>query len=90
MQESEKTTIFEKLHTTIDRIINIKHEKFNFSKIFKRFKINVNLGLQTDSDDYYWITLAFNNGIYKLEPNKLSNYDLELIATPDDLYLGWS
>ena len=45
----------------------------------------MNLGLQVEEDFCLWVNLIAENGKYNLERGKLDKYDLELIATPEDL-----
>ncbi len=47
------------------------------------------MGLQTEENFYLWVNLTAENGKYALGKGKLEEYDLEIMATPEDL-MGFS
>jgi len=53
------------------------------------FQARLNLGLQVEQDFYLWINLTAEKGKYTLGKGKLVEYDLEIMATPEDL-MGFS
>jgi len=80
MEDSEKENLFITFKGVIESIIN---------KTLDNFQAKLNMGLHTEEDFYLWVNLIAENGKYALGKGKLEEYDLEIIATPEDL-MGFS
>jgi hypothetical protein len=50
------------------------------------FKARLNIGLQVEENDYLWINLVAQNGKNTVNKGKLEKFDLEIMATPEDLF----
>ena len=86
MQESEKNNLFKILQSEIEHIIEEKKGNFKLTKKLKNLNVKVNLGLQLEINDIYWLNLITKNGKYELSQDRLPTYDFELKITPDDLF----
>lgn len=85
MKEEEKDNLFITFQQTIDSIITDKKKNPKNDKMLKNFNAKINLGLQTDEDDYFWVNLLAEDGNYSLNRGELEEYDLVLKASPEDL-----
>ena len=89
MEESEKENLFVTFKGVIESIILDKRRNPKNNKILDTFQAKLNMGLHTEEDFYLWVNLIAENGKYTLGKGKLEEYDLEIIATPEDL-MGFS
>ncbi|MBY8987620.1 MAG: hypothetical protein KGD61_04120 [Candidatus Lokiarchaeota archaeon] len=85
MEESEKENLFITFKGVIESIILDKRKNPKNIKMLDDFQAKLNIGLQTEEDFCLWINLVAENGDYRLNKGKLEKYDLEIIATPEDL-----
>lgn len=85
MLESEKDNLFGTFEGVINGIIEDKRINPKNLKTINNFKARINLGLQMEKDNYFWLNLVAENGNYKLERDKLENYDLEIMSAPEDM-----
>ncbi|MFX1489239.1 MAG: hypothetical protein ACFFBI_08840, partial [Promethearchaeota archaeon] len=85
MNEAEKENLFITFQQTIKSIINDKKKNPKNQKKLEKFNAKINIGLQIEEDSYHWVNLLAENGNYSLNRGKLEEYDLELMATPEDL-----
>jgi len=85
MEDSEKENLFITFKGVIESIILDKRKNPKNFKVLDSFQARLNLGLRVEEDSYLWVNLIAKNGKYNLERGKLENYDLEIIATPEDL-----
>ena len=85
MEDSEKENLFITFKGVIESIISDKRKNPKNLKGLDSFQARLNLGLQVEEDFYLWVNLIAKNGNYIFERGKLEEYDLELIATPEDL-----
>ena len=85
MEESEKENLFITFQQVIYSIIEEKRKNPKGLKLVNKFKGNVNLGLQIEEDQFFWVNLKANNGNVTLNRRKLEDYDLEVLAAPEDL-----
>jgi hypothetical protein len=85
MEESEKENLFITFKGVIESIILDKRNNPKNIKLLNDFQAKLNIGLQTEEDYYLWINLVAKNGDYRISKGKLEEYDLEIIATPEDL-----
>jgi len=85
MEESEKENLFITFKGVIESIILDKRNNPKNTKMLDDFQAKLNIGLYIEEDFYLWINLVTENGNYLLSKGKLGEYDLEIIATPEDL-----
>ena len=85
MKEEEKENLFITFQQTIDSIIIDKKKNPKNEKLLKNFHAKINLGLQVEDDEYFWVNLIGSEGDFSLNRGKLEEYDLELKASPEDL-----
>ena len=85
MEDSEKENLYITFKGVIESIISDKRKNRRNLKGLDSFQARLNLGLQVEEDFYLWVNLIAKNGKYNLEKGKLEEYDLELMATPEDL-----
>ncbi|MHA1374464.1 MAG: hypothetical protein ACTSR7_09220 [Promethearchaeota archaeon] len=85
MEEYEKENLYITFKGVIGSIINDKRKNPKNEKKINEFKARINLGLQIEDDYILWLNLVADDGNYELNRDKLDNYDLELISTPEDM-----
>jgi len=85
MEESEKENLFITFKGVIESIILDKHNNPKNIKMLEEFQAKLNIGLQTEENFYLWVNLLAENGDYRINKGKLEEYDLEIMATPEDL-----
>jgi hypothetical protein len=85
MEETEKENLFETFKGVIKSIIEDKRKNHKNVKLLDKFKAKINLGLQIEKDYYFWVSLIAENGNYDLKRDSLDEYDLKIMATPEDL-----
>ena len=85
MEETEKENLFTTFQQVIYSIIEEKRKNPKGLKLVNEFKGKINLGLQIEEDEFFWVNLIAENGNLTLKRGKLEDYDLELIAAPEDL-----
>ena len=89
MEESEKENLFVTFRGVIESIILDKRRNPKNIKMLDNFRARLNMGLHIEEDFYLWVNLTAENGKYTLGKDKLEQYDLEIMATPEDL-MGFS
>lgn len=89
MEDSEKENLFITFKGVIESIIFDKRRNPKNNEMLDNFQARLNFGLQVEEDFYLWVNLIAKNGKYTLSKGKLEDYDLEIIATPEDL-MGFS
>lgn len=85
MEESEKQNLYDTFKSVIESIVNEKRQDPKSNKKLNKLMAGVNLGLQIEEDDYFWLNLKANDGNLVLEREKLEEYEFQLLATPEDL-----
>ena len=85
MEDTEKENLYITFKGVIESIILDKRKNSKNLKGLDSFQARLNLGLQVEEDFYLWVNLIAKNGKYNLERGKLEEFDLELMATPEDL-----
>jgi len=85
MEESEKKNLFITFSGVINAIIEDKRKNPKNIKLLNSFEGIVNLGLQIEEDYYFWLNLTAKDGNYELNRGSADNFDLELMADPEDL-----
>ncbi len=89
MEEYEKENLVVTFKGVIESIILDKRRNPKNDKTLDNFQAKLNMGLHTEEDFYLWVNLTAQDGKYTLSKGKLEEYDLEIIATPEDL-MGFS
>ena len=89
MEESEKENLFVTFKGVIESIILDKRRNPKNNKILDNFQAKLNMGLHIEEDFYLWVNLTAQDGKYTLSKDKLEEYDLEILSTPEDL-MGFS
>ena len=85
MNEEEMENLFFTFQQTIDSIIIDKKKNPKNEKLLNNFHAKINLGLQIDENDYFWLNLLAEEGNYSLNRGLLEDFDLKLKASPEDL-----
>lgn len=85
MEEEEQLNLFTTFKGVIEGIIEDKRKNPKNLKNLESFKGRINLGLQIEKDYIFWVNLVAENGKYNLKRNRLDDYDLEIIAAPEDM-----
>lgn len=85
MDESEKNNLFITFQGVIESIIDDKRKFPKNLKTLDSLNARINLGLHIEEDYIFWVHLIAENGNYSLGRDKLEEYDLEVISTPEDM-----
>lgn len=85
MEESEKENLYTTFKGVIEGIIADKRKNPKNIKKLEKFKAKINLGLHVDKDYIFWVHLIAEKGNFILGKDKLEEFDLEIIATPEDM-----
>ncbi|MFX0070818.1 MAG: hypothetical protein ACFFAO_06985 [Candidatus Hermodarchaeota archaeon] len=85
MNEEEKNNLYMTFKAVIEGIIEDKKKNPKNLKLLNNFDAKINIGLQTDDDEIFWLNLIAHDGNYNLEKGKLEEYDLDLMADPEDM-----
>ena len=85
MEEKEKENLFFTFKQTIDSIILDKQKNPKNENLLNNFNAKINIGLHVEEDFFLWMNLSAFKGNYDVKRGKLDQYDLEILATPEDL-----
>ena len=85
MEEKEKENLFFTFKQTIDSIILDKQKNPKNENLLNSFNAKINIGLHVEEDFFLWMNLSAFKGNYDVKRGKLDQYDLEILATPEDL-----
>jgi hypothetical protein len=85
MDESAQANLFYTIKAVINGVIEDKKENDKMREKLEKFDAKINIGLHTEDDFILWVNLVADNGNFQIERGKLEEYDLELIADPEDL-----
>jgi len=85
MREYEKSNLFITFKGVIESIIEDKRKNPKNLKTLNELNAKINLGLHIEEDYIFWVHLIAENGNYTLSRDKLDEYDLEVISTPEDM-----
>ena len=85
MEDYEKENLFITFKGVIESIIDDRRKNPKNEKALNGFNARINLGLQIEQDYIFWLNLVASDGKYSLKRDKLDEYDLELISTPEDM-----
>jgi len=85
MKEVEMDNLFLTFKQTIDSIILDKQKNPKNENLLNNFNAKINIGLHVEEDFFLWMNLSAFKGNYDVKRGKLDQYDLEILATPEDL-----
>lgn len=85
MKEVEMDNLFLTFKQTIDSIILDKQKNPKNENLLNNFNAKINIGLHVEDDFFLWMNLSAFKGNYEVKRGKLDQYDLEILATPEDL-----
>jgi hypothetical protein len=85
MKEVEKENLFLTFKQTIDSIILDKQKNPKNEVLLDGFDAKINIGLHVEENFFLWVNLSAFKGNYELKRGKIERFDLEIIATPEDL-----
>jgi hypothetical protein len=85
MDEPERDTLFLTFKAVIDDVIADKRKNPKNAKTLDDFQARINIGLHVEEDFILWTNLVADGGKYLLNRGMLDQFDLELIADPEDL-----
>lgn len=85
MKDVEMENLFFTFKQTIDSIIIDKQKNPKNENLLNDFNAKINIGLHVEKNTFLWMNLSADKGIYELKRGKLDEYDLEILATPEDL-----
>ena len=86
MKEVEMENLFFTFKQTIDSIIIDKQKNPKNENLLNNFNAKINIGLHVEEDFFLWMNLSAFKGNYDVKRGKLDQYDLEILATPEDLF----
>ncbi|KXH70140.1 MAG: hypothetical protein AM326_00940 [Candidatus Thorarchaeota archaeon SMTZ-45] len=85
MDESARETLFLTFKTVIEDVIADKRKNPKNTKTLDEFQARINIGLHVEDDFILWVNLVADAGDYELNKGALDEYDLEIIADPEDM-----
>jgi hypothetical protein len=85
VDEEAQETLFSTFKAVIDDVIADKRKNPKNIKTLDEFKARINIGLHVEEDFILWVNLIADSGTYTLNRGQLDEYDLEIIADPEDL-----
>jgi hypothetical protein len=85
VDESAQETLFLTFKTVIEDVIADKRKNPKNTKTLDEFQARINIGLHVEEDFIVWVSLIADAGNYELNRGTLDDFDLEIIADPEDL-----
>ena len=85
MDESEKENLFSTIKAVIESIFWDKRNNPKNIKMLDEFQAKLNIGLHVEADFYLWVNLVAEKGKNAINKGKLEEFDLEILAAPEDL-----
>ncbi|MHA2003471.1 MAG: hypothetical protein ACW960_05125 [Candidatus Thorarchaeota archaeon] len=85
MDESAQETLFLTFKTVIEDVIADKRKNPKNTKTLDEFQARINIGLHVEEAFILWVNFVAAAGEYEIKKGLLEEYDLELIADPEDL-----
>ena len=85
MDESAQETLFLTFKTVIEDVIADKRKNPKNTETLDEFQARINIGLHVEENFILWVNLVADAGKYELNKGMLEEYDLEIIADPEDL-----
>ena len=95
MDESAQETLILTFKAVIEDVISDKRKNPKNAKTLDEFQARINLGLHVELEFILWTNLIAEDGKYSLNKGMLEEFDLEIIADPEDMMyfingLQWS
>ena len=84
MDEAAQETLFQTFKAVIEDVIADKRKNPKNTKTLDEFQARINIGLHVEEAFILWVNLVAEDGNYTLNKGKLNEYDLEIIADPED------
>jgi hypothetical protein len=85
VDESAQETLFLTFKTVIEDVIADKRKNPKNAKTLDEFQATINIGLHVEEDFILWVNLVAEGGNYELNRGTLDEFDLEIVADPEDL-----
>ncbi|MHA2021972.1 MAG: hypothetical protein ACW96N_09675 [Candidatus Thorarchaeota archaeon] len=85
MDESAQETLYLTFKTVIEDVIADKRKNPKNTKTLEEFQARINIGLHVEEEFILWVNFVAAAGEYEINKGLLEEYDLELIADPEDL-----
>lgn len=85
MDESAQENIFHAIKVAIESVVEEKKADEKTREKLEDINARLNIGLQDEEDDIFWVNLTIDNGNFQLNKGQFEEYDLELIAETEDL-----
>lgn len=85
MDDGAQETLYLTFKTVIEDVIADKRKNPKNTKTLDEFQARINMGLHVEEDYILWVNLVADGGNYSLNKGKLEEYELEIIADPEDL-----
>lgn len=85
MDEAAQETLLLTFKAVIEDVIADKRKNPKNTKTLNEFQARINLGLHVEMEFILWTNLVAENGKYSLNKGMLEEYDLEIIADPEDM-----
>ncbi len=85
MDEAAQETLFLTFKAVIEDVIADKRKNPKNAKTLDEFQAKINLGLHVEMEFILWTNLVAEDGKYSLNRGMLEEYDLEIIADPEDM-----
>ncbi len=85
VEEEEKMNLFETFKSVVESAIEERKKVEKWAKKIYKNQLRAQITLQIGEDEYLPLKLILENGNLTFELGNLENYDIELIAEPEDL-----
>jgi hypothetical protein len=85
VDESAQEILFLTFKTVIEDVIADKRKNPKNTKTLDEFQAGINIGLHVEEEFILWVNLVADAGKYELSKGTLDEFDLEIIADPEDL-----
>jgi len=85
MEQVEQDNLFITFKGVIESINMDKRKNPKNIELINNFKVKLNIGLQITNDFYLWVNVIADNGVYTINRARSDDFDLEIMASPEDL-----
>jgi hypothetical protein len=85
MDKASQENLFYTIQGVIQAVIEDKKKSPKNREMLKEMEARINLGLQVEDDFILWVNFLIEKGDVRVYRGRLNEYDLELIADPEDL-----
>lgn len=89
MDENEQSNLFQTFQAVINSAISEKKQDEKMGPKLENANIKANITLQVGKDEFVHAHLLLKDGTHEFKLGNLDNYDIELIASPEDM-MGFS